>query len=282
MEYISKLFDKILQILSTLARLILEKGLKNKQIIAFIIGIILYFDFFNRVGMLIIYNLDGIVHNLEKRSPITKGILIVPLIFILIVLIEVLISFVTPNKKKIDTSNIINDKKFVPFLERFYCVLPYIWFLIEINMTLFSDCLNLVRAYLPPSTSREIITFFLFPLNYIYFAMPGLKFGILTNYLFYISYNLISRAKNKFSYFLRYNFMQLIMLGAIFGFYTNCYFMVIKYCSFETSGMVGISVLGVFNSIIIYLIIFILLGKESKFPFIDEALQFHIGRRKKK
>jgi len=41
-------------------------------------------------------------------------------------------------------------------------------------------------------------------------------------------------------------------------------------------------VLGVLLCIVVYLIIIILLGKESRFPFLDAAIQYQIGRRKKK
>ena len=282
MEYIRKLFDKILEILSPLTKNIRLVLYKNREIIAFSIGVILYFHFFARLTILVLYNFDGILRGLERTNPIAKGCLLIPGLFILVVLIEVLINLLTPNKKKIDTSNFINNHKFVPFLERFYSVLPYTWFLFEIIMNLFSDSLNLVRAYLPPTVAKDVITYFLYPLNYIYFTMPGLKFGILGNFLFYLEYSLIARAKNKYSYFLRYNFMQIVMLNAIFGFYTNCYFLIIKYCSIERAGIIGLSTLGVLICIVVYLIIIILLGKESRFPFLDAAMQYQIGRRKKK
>ena len=76
--------------------------------------------------------------------------------------------------------------------------------------------------------------------------------------------------------------MQIVMLNAIFGFYTNCYFLIIKYCSIERAGIIGLSTLGVLICIVVYLIIIILLGKESRFPFLDAAMQYQIGRRKKK
>ena len=73
-----------------------------------------------------------------------------------------------------------------------------------------------------------------------------------------------------------------VNLRAIFGFYSNCYFLLNKYSSSDTSSRIGLAVLGVTICIVIYLIILILLGKESRFPFIDEAMQYHIGRRRKK
>jgi preprotein translocase subunit SecG len=280
--YISRLFDKMLEASSPLTKIGREILYKNREILAFSIGIALYFHFFYRVMMEMIYNIDGILRWFERLNPIGKGCLLLPCLFILIVLIEVVIKFFTPNKKKIDTSNFINKKKFVPFLERFYSVLPYIWFLVEIVMSLYSDSLNLVRAYLPSQVAKDVIMYFLYPINQIYFSMPGLQFGILGNFLFFMEYSLIARAKNKYSYFLRYNFMQIVLLNALFGFYTNCYFLIIKYSSIELAGLIGISVLGVFICMVIYLIIIILLGKESRFPFLDEAMQYQIGRRRKK
>jgi hypothetical protein len=280
--YISKVLDKIAEILAPLTKIGREIVYKNRDILAFSIGLVLYFHFFYQVMMEMIYNMDGILRWLERLNPIAKGCLLLPGLLILIVLIEVVIRFFTPNKKKIDTSNFVRKNKFVPFVERFFSVLPYIWFLVEIIMSLYSDTINLVRAYLPPQVARDLIMYFLYPMNKIYFSMPGLQFGILGNFLFFVEYSLIARAKNKYSYFLRYNFMQIVLLNALFGFYTNCYFLIIKYWQAELAGLIGISVLGVFLCILIYLIIMILLGKESRFPFLDEALQYQIGRRRKK
>jgi hypothetical protein len=110
--YISKILDKIAEISAPLTKIGREILYKNRDILVFSIGLVLYFHFFYQVMMEMIYNMDGILRWLDRLNPIGKGCLLLPCLLIFIVLIEFVIRFFTTNKKMARLPS-INNAEFI-------------------------------------------------------------------------------------------------------------------------------------------------------------------------
>jgi hypothetical protein len=93
-----------------------------------------------------------------------------------------------------------------------------------------------------------------------------------------------SARQRIFSYFVRYQILQILLIQSIAFCFDHLLLMWVKYSGeglAEETLFIAFNGYSVITALIIYAFITILLGKETKFPFFDNAIQFHIGARKK-
>jgi hypothetical protein len=72
-------------------------------------------------------------------------------------------------------------------------------------------------------------------------------------------------------------------MGTFFGFTIHCFQFLPRYgIESEYLALIGLFIFTVYFFSILYVMTYIVIGKENKFPFMDESIQYQIGRRKKK
>lgn len=185
------------------------------------------------------------------------------------------------------TFKIPNDKKqdllTIPLQDRLFATLPYIWFIFEITHTLIKPHKLLVASILPPDYYVSFIQNFTYPLISGYANLPGLKQGITGLFIFTIEYTYIVRNFEQFSYFIRYFFMQAILLHLTFVLTGHLYFALsynfMNYCQ-PALQFISLNLYSFYLVSALMLIISALTGKETKLNFIDDAILYHIGKRK--
>lgn len=178
------------------------------------------------------------------------------------------------------------EKYSVPFYERIFCLFPYFimfFFLIRSSYQYSFLWLNLSLG-ISLSTVNYFFTILIKPGIMAFTQIIGQKSGLDALFLFYFEYFYIARNKTIFSYFIRYNFVFSILLTQVLGFVYSCFLLWKKYhlstAYTDFNNYIGTNIFGLFLSLILYGLIMTFLGKQPIIPFLDEAIEFHIGSRK--
>lgn len=178
------------------------------------------------------------------------------------------------------------EKYSVPLYDQIFCIFPYfIMFFFLINSSYqYSFLWFNLNLGLSLPTVNNLFKIFLKPGIMAFKQIIGHKQGIDSLFLFYFQYFYVARNKTIFSYFVRYNFVYCILLTQLIGFVDSCfsvwkkYHLSIDYTDFNS--YVGTNIFGLFLCLILYGLIMTFIGKQPILPFLDEAIEFHIGSRK--
>jgi hypothetical protein len=280
MTYGIRVLKKILESLSFLIRKLFRTE-ENRDFGIKITGLILFYPITTSVIKIISNIVKPFILNFQKHNLNTKY-LIVGMVLLTIALLTILaLEFLIG--KPLKTDNVVNRTRVVSLRERLFALLPYLWFLAEITLSLRDDATLFVTGYFPSHVSEYIIRDFLVPFSEAFNNIPdGMNF-VMSNYIFYVKYFYVARSRNKFTYFVRYYYMQSILMGTFFGFTIHCFQFLPRYgIESEYLALIGLFIFTVYFFSILYVMTYIVIGKENKFPFMDESIQYQIGRRKKK
>jgi hypothetical protein len=267
-NYLRSIFTKINNFGEQIRRgKILRVIQKNRDFFVRTFGIFFFLPILGKLSTIIFHTVINI--SLGNKSLI--DVILVISFFLL------LLDFIISKTEK------IKDKKrsnFISLRERIFVLLPYIWFWTEMTVSLVDDCVNFLEYYFPEDQVIKILENFIYPIIRTYSELPGIKIGILGYFIFYVKFFYIGRNKKRYSDFTRYYFMQSLLISMLFSLASHCYFLLINYeISEELTNIIGYSLYGSFLILIGYLMIFILMGKESRIPFLHQATEFQIGQR---
>jgi hypothetical protein len=181
-------------------------------------------------------------------------------------------------KTIITNKNKDEKEKVVTISERIYVLIPFFWIVFTYNLTTLDYTLHFVRLGLSKGEYLDFQYYLLDPAIKFYNQIPAYIHYL----LFFLEYS--SARQRIFSYFVRYQILQILLIQAIAFLVDHLLLMWIKYSGegfAEETLFVGFNAYSVITASIIYAFITILLGKQAKFPLLDNAIQFHIGARNK-
>jgi hypothetical protein len=163
--------------------------------------------------------------------------------------------------------------------ERLFSLLPYFWLWLEFTNTYFDYVLDFLDGWITPEQKLKVFEFCT-NLFSTYGNLPGTSYGLPGYGLFFLFYFGIGRNKEKFSFFIRYHYINGILTSAIFGFITHLFFLWVKHQPVtEITNFVGSTTYSFFFLIICIGCIASLFGRETKIPFIHQAIFYHTGRK---
>ena len=163
--------------------------------------------------------------------------------------------------------------------ERLFSLLPYFWLWLEFTNTYFDYVLDFLDGWLTPDQKIKVFEFCT-NLFSIYGSLPGTQYGIPGYGLFFLFYFGIGRNKEKFSFFIRYHYVNCILTGAIFSFFSHLFFLWVKHQPVTEMTNFGGSTTYAFLFLTIFAgTIAVIFGRETNIPFIHQAVFYHKGRR---
>jgi hypothetical protein len=178
----------------------------------------------------------------------------------------------------INNRNKKEKEKVVTIAERIIVLIPFLWIVFAYNLTTLDYTLHFLRLGISRGAFLDFEYYFLNPSIRFYSSIP-----IYIHYvIFFMEY--ASARQRIFSYFVRYQILQILLFQSIAFCFDHLLLMWVKYSGeglAEETLFIGFNGYSVITAFIIYAFITILLGKETKLPFFDNAIQFHIGARKK-
>ena len=171
----------------------------------------------------------------------------------------------------------------IPLSDRIFALVPYILFLIEITNIMSSSCVTFLNLSFSPEVSFFIGYKIINPIIDAMASLPGFKAGLLNQFFFYFNFYYIGRNRSKFSYFVRYFFVQSLSVTTVFIFTINLYGLIIKYGldPFYKEAL-GVYIYAVYLLLTVIFMIYALLGKEPKFPALHPSILYHVGLKEKK
>jgi hypothetical protein len=181
-------------------------------------------------------------------------------------------------KTVINNQNKNEKEKVVTIMERIYALAPFLWIVFGYNLMSLDYTLHFLRVGLSRGDYLD--------LQY-YIIQPGIKFyNLIPVPIHYVIFFLIyaSARQRIFSYFVRYHIMQILLIQAIYICFDHLLNIWVKYSGpgfAEETLMLGFNAYSIITGLMIYAFITILLGKQTKFPLFDNAIQFQIGARNK-
>jgi hypothetical protein len=186
------------------------------------------------------------------------------------------INYRTRQKKK---------KGIVTIIERGFTLISYAWATLEMT-SMYS---SMYPTYDPPveffkrvfpNMSGQQIGALIKPIIITVSSITSSQGGLVGLGIFLLFFYGVGRNKTKFKFFIRYHYIQAILLYAMFGFQFHIYALFTER-SAATSLMefIGITLYSVNLSILILGISATILGRETNFPFIHDAIQYHTGRK---
>jgi hypothetical protein len=174
-----------------------------------------------------------------------------------------------------------NKNHIVTLSQRFFAILPYLLFLVEMTYSFIDSCMLFIQSILPHDFVQVFFASYVWPILLAYSNLPGLKLGIFGWFIFYFDYYYVGRNKEKFSHFVRYHFMQSMLFTSLYSFVTHLYFLWVKRNPLaEINDFLGFNIYSFFLFINLICICSAFIGKETKITFMDEAILYHIGPRK--
>jgi hypothetical protein len=173
-------------------------------------------------------------------------------------------------------------KNSVTITQRLFAIIPYVFFLVEMTYSLIDSCMLFIEAGFPKESVQQFFAHFVYPILSTYSALPGLKMGIFGWFIFYFDYYYVGRNKETFSHFVRYHYVQSMLFTSLYSFICHLYYLWVKRNPLaEINDFLGFNIFSFFLFINLICIISALIGKETQITFMDEAIQYHIGPRKK-
>jgi hypothetical protein len=178
----------------------------------------------------------------------------------------------------INNRNKKEKEKVVTILDRIIALIPFLWIVFAYNLTTLDYTLHFLRFGISRGAYLDFEYYFLNPSIRFYSEIPATVHYL----IFFLEY--ASARRKIFSYFVRYQILQILLFQSIAFCFDHLLSMWVKYSGpgfAEETLFIGFNGYSLITSLIIYAFITILLGKETKLPFFDKAIQFHIGARNK-
>ena len=167
----------------------------------------------------------------------------------------------------------------ISFSAKFFSIIPYTWFFIEMTTT-YWDWNEYIIFSDPDNTFQIALNIMerMAPLLSWYTTLPLQKF--LDFFLFFLFYYGIARNKETFSFFIRYHYTQAIIFMGIFTFQSHLFGI---FAQEQNNPIINgyISICSYMTIVILLCLSFssIVFGKETNIPFIHESIFYHTGSR---
>tara|TARA_B110000093_G_scaffold75004_1_gene81568 strand:+ start:87 stop:986 length:900 start_codon:yes stop_codon:yes gene_type:complete len=164
--------------------------------------------------------------------------------------------------------------------DRIFVTIAYLWAWTELTMTYTDYVINWLREFSLINVDQFIVL--TGPYFDMYTNLPGTKLGILGLLVFFLFFYGIGRNKDIFKFFIRYHFVQAVLFSALFSVQGHLFFLLIKldtglYTNF--SNFLG-TTFYLFDLVILVCCSFsAIIGIETYFPFMHDAIQYHSGRK---
>jgi len=283
----TSIFTKIVDIYNYSINFLRKIVLKNKDIAISLLCLYFFFPFISQIFFYLItlrwqditfeslkQEITNLIFNVPNStfSENNPSILIISIIFGFL-----FFEFI------FQIQNLLKNKKpIVSISERLFAITPYILSIIEMTHSLIDSCMLFIQAVVPKDFVEQFFRNYLSPILITYSNLPGFKQGMLGFFIFYFGYYYVGRNKDQFSFFIRYHFVQSLSFNFIYQFICHLYFLWVKRNPFsEVNDFIGFNIYSFFLFVNLIGIIFAIIGKETKITFLDEAIQYHIGPRKK-
>ena len=173
-----------------------------------------------------------------------------------------------------------NKKGSIIILERFFAIIPYLFFIVEISYSLVDSCMLFIKSTFSIDDVKVVWANYIYPILFTYSKLPGLKSGLFGLFLFYFNYIYVGRNKLKFSHFVRYHYVQSMVTNSFLAFVIHTFYLFIKYNpNSELKSFIGFNIYVFFVALNLIFIFSALLGRETKIIFLDDAIVYHIGPR---
>jgi hypothetical protein len=172
------------------------------------------------------------------------------------------------------------DKNFVALGARLFASFGYFWIMIEMTIN-YSNCLlTFLSRFWDKAQSIQIIET-LEPFLRMYTTLPGTKYGLIAYITFFTFYYGIGRNKSTFRFFIRYHYIQSLLLGALIGFQAHIFRLVMKLNpgALVLGNFVGTTFYSFAFLAILWCLITVIAGKETYLPLMHNSIQYHTGRK---
>lgn len=250
---------------------------KYRSLLILVLGIFFLFPFILKLVEFLVYtNWPLLITQIYLGPGVWQKIIFSIAIYLVFQLFVEFLTF-----KRLETVQKTDDKQVsgaISLKQRIFVLLPFMWFLIELVVTMLDEFVQFCEFYIPENYLAELLERYVFPLVDMYSNLPGLELGIPTYFLFYFRYYFVGRNKQKFSYYTRYYYMQSLLVSMLFSFIVHLYFLLVKYEIPEEAQLLFSSmIISCFLVITFYPMLRIIFGQECKIPFFDEAIQYQVG-----
>jgi hypothetical protein len=163
---------------------------------------------------------------------------------------------------------------------RLFTLFAYLWSWVELSLSYFDYVINVYSSIFDPNQLEQALTF-VWPIFEFYMGLPGLKTGLVGYSVFFLFFFGIGRNKDTFQFFTRYHYVQAILFSALFGFQIHLFTI---YARLNSASVLTINYLGAtLYSLGLLILVFsacsVILGVETNFPFMHDAIQYHTGRK---
>jgi large-conductance mechanosensitive channel len=213
-------------------------------------------------------------HQANELSYYNQIYLLIVAIVIGVVLFEMVLQYVNFRKRKKSKTGVIT------IVERFFACLAYFWVGLEMTSMYLELAIDFLKRVIPTASTNDIYSVIGPVIQWYTQEIPGAKYGIIGYMLFILFFYGIGRNRNKFKFFIRYHFIQAVLLLALFGFQGHIYFFWSERNNLtQLVEFVGITIYSIVLSTLSLTTISAILGVETKIPFVHDAIQFHTGRK---
>lgn len=194
----------------------------------------------------------------------------VGLIIITFVVVDIIVTLINNFYKP--------NKRIIPLAERVFSLIPYIWIFIETTINYFDWGVYVLSDML--NTTFGVNNFYPVLVDFIerYTSIPGGQF--IQTGLFFLFYYGIGRNKTIFPFFVRYNYVQAVLFVGISTFICHIFMLWAKIHSVPTEiGIVAVMIYSLSTLLFGFCMVSVILGRESKIPFLHQNILFHTGLR---
>jgi hypothetical protein len=289
LNYLLLIFRKIFDLLTSLPFLNAIRSFTDRNVLFPILFVCIFFNTFlnffiflkdlqwNKINIENIKNeISSYIFNFSSQKSNFDPLI---LFFFFICFVVIFDGIIAIKKKK------KTDEDIVPMRERLFAILPYLWFLIEMTYGML-DSFTVFIKLVAPENQVDFITYDLVaPCISAYLNIPFIKLGFISNFIYYFNYFYVGRNDEKFSFFVRYFYIQCLAISSLFTLVMHIYFLALKYglrLDPVLRQFFGLNIYALFLTSVSIIIIFILLGKESMIPGIHPSILYHVGIKKKR
>lgn len=166
-----------------------------------------------------------------------------------------------------------------PPSERVFALVPYFWLWLEFTGTYFDFIWQAMEDWATIDQQMQFYDNFTAIFS-VYNSLPGSQWALPGYAIFFLFYFGIGRNKETFSFFVRYHFVNSILVGALLSYISHLFFLFMRHqnspdlANFLGSGIYGIALIAIFIGCVSSI-----LGREAKIPFVHPAVSFHVGRK---
>jgi hypothetical protein len=253
--------------------------LKNNKTFFITILVLIFFSDFTKQFLILIDTFLKFI--LENNIEILRLYNIFSWIVIFLIFLLILNFIICSKKdKKINSKKLYFKSSEISIAQRIFVLLPFLWQLVEQFVWQSNAAYNVFEPFVNQDNFEYYL---LIPLTSAYSSIPFHTSGF-SYFLFFLRFYYIGRNKEQFNYYTRYFYVQSFLISTLYGFFIGLLAPIQQYSPFgeEFIELYEYLIFYIFLLLTIYSMIYIILGKETKIPFIDEAVQYHIGIRKAK